>query len=614
MDTPFKVLFRQPKSRSEESETFITNFVTEEKLLYTMDDENVPTVVENKRLSLEFLCEDSEARLYMDGLDTLPLRVLGEETDKEVYIPPTNGEDFLLFDNVSKKQKHLETHMDGYYPFIPGYYRIKVVTNNVSYYSWLKVLPKQINESQWIAMRNDIENTLHGLAQDLVHKNSSLSYNSDIPIPVNLLRKLYIIKKDYFKWIEALKEINNNPRMKITKEYNLVPQGKVRSMDAASIRYRARHPESRDYIYSPKNVRSYDLLENQWIRKIITFIIKEVNELLNYITTHKLTVEKEIDAQLRFHHEDHAQIRLKRKVILELSNYESFIKRVRSNCIPILQSNWMKSVKEEQPQYIPHALNIDHRYKKIYDLYRLLKNDEMSVSLDSHYDYYWKRTDLLYEIWGFLQVIKALQHDSVGFKVVKGWIFDAIPQKQSIQVPFLESGTTIEFRKDNLKIHLVYDEELPLKKENTSLEKPIFTNSNHNKPDARLDFYKEDEYIGSIMIDFKYRPLHFVWDSYRVEGYKQNDTMRQLISYQSNMNSPFLYNKLFPGHWQRFKTVHEVWAVYPSHSGNRKISNNPLDTYSIRLMEVTPEEKQDNLYEGMANAIEKVINYYYGTP
>lgn len=613
MDTPFKVLFRQPKNKSEEYETLITNFVNEERLLYAMDDENVPTVVENKRLSLEFLCEDSEARLYMDGLDTLPLRVLGEENDKEVYIPPTNGEDFLLFDNVSKKQKYLETHMDGYYPFIPGYYRIKVVTDNVSYYSWLKVLPKQINESQWIAMRNDIENTLHGLAQDLIHKNSSLSYNTDIPIPVNLLRKLYIIKKDYFKWIEALKEINKNPRMKLTKEYNLVPQGKVRNMDAASIRYRARHPESRDYVYSPKNVRSYDLLENQWIRKIITFIIKEVNELLNYITAHKLTVKKEIDAQLRFHRETHTQISSKRKVILELSNYEAFIKRVRSSCIPILQSNWMKSVKDEQPQYIPHALNIDHRYKKMYDLYRLLKNEEMSVSLDSHYDYYWKRTDLLYEIWGFLQVIKALQHDSVGFRVVKGWIFDTIPQKQSIQIPFLESGTTIEFQKDNLKVRLVYDEELPLKKENTSLEKPIFTNSNHNKPDARLDFYKDEEYIGSIMVDFKYRPLHFVWDSYRVEGYKQNDTMRQLISYQSNMNSPFLYNKLFPGHWQRFKTVHEVWAVYPAHSGNRKISNNPLDAYSIRLMEVTPEEKQNNLYEGMANAIQKVIDYYYVT-
>ncbi len=95
MDTPFKVLFRQPKNKSEEYETIITNFVNEEKLLYAMDDENVPSVVENKRLSLEFLCEDSEARLYMDGLDTLPLRVLGEENDKEVYIPPTNGKDFF---------------------------------------------------------------------------------------------------------------------------------------------------------------------------------------------------------------------------------------------------------------------------------------------------------------------------------------------------------------------------------------------------------------------------------------------------------------------------------------------------------------------------------------
>ena len=52
-----------------------------------MEDENVPKVVENKDLSLEFICEDETARLYMDGLDTLPERDL--EIEKTIlHISP----------------------------------------------------------------------------------------------------------------------------------------------------------------------------------------------------------------------------------------------------------------------------------------------------------------------------------------------------------------------------------------------------------------------------------------------------------------------------------------------------------------------------------------------
>ena len=51
-----------------------------------MEDENVPKVVENKDLSLEFICEDETARLYMDGLDTLPERDLEIGEDDIAYI------------------------------------------------------------------------------------------------------------------------------------------------------------------------------------------------------------------------------------------------------------------------------------------------------------------------------------------------------------------------------------------------------------------------------------------------------------------------------------------------------------------------------------------------
>ena len=88
MVIPFKVIFRQNPNHHSEKEIPVTNFVQDETLLYRMEDENVPKVVENKDLSLEFICEDETARLYMDGLDTLPERDLEIGEDDIAYISP----------------------------------------------------------------------------------------------------------------------------------------------------------------------------------------------------------------------------------------------------------------------------------------------------------------------------------------------------------------------------------------------------------------------------------------------------------------------------------------------------------------------------------------------
>lgn len=601
MVIPFKVIFRQNPNHPSEKEIPVTNFVQDETHLYRMDDENVPEVVENKHLLLEFICEDETARLYMDGLDTLPERDLEFGEDDIAYISPELSPVYLYTNGRDSDNR------DGYYPLIPGHYRIKVVVKNVSYYSWLKVQPKQITEEQWVSMRDEVEETLNGLAQDLVRKNASLGINSSLPIPIHILRKLYIVKKDYLKWVNSLKTIQTEPRMRVRKEYNLVPGGKAGIVDATSIRYRSRHPESRDYVYTPKHTRNHNLLENQWIKKIVRFISREMNELLDYLHSHKEKIQREIKDERRFHHDEHIKIRLNSKVLDELIEYERFVRRVRSECLLVLKEKWMEEVEEAQALSIPHVLHLDSRYRQLYQLYRLLKNEELSITLDTNYDYYWKRTDLLYEIWGFLQLIDGLQQETVGFEVVKGWIFDTNPNSKTIKVPFLEPGTVVEFKKENIRLRLVYDEILPFDKKNTALDKPIYANDTHNRPDARMDIYKDDEYIGTIMVDFKYRPVNAIWTNSRR---KKNDVMRQLISYRENMSSPFLYNNKFSSQWHIFRPVHEVWAVYPKHEYNRQ-PKNPMDSYQVRLMELTPLEEKNGFHLGIAEAIKKVVDDYH---
>ena len=606
MVTPFKVVFRQPQSQSYEKEILVTDFVTDELQLYQMTDENIPEVIENKRLTLEFACEDDTARFYMDGLDTIPMRFLVIGEDDVAFLPPSTIPVLLYESNSDTK-----TNSDGFYPLIPGYYRIKVMVNGISYYSWLKVKPKQITEEQWISMREDIEETLHGLAQDLVRKNASLGINSTLPIPIYILRKLIIIKKEFSQWLIALKSIETDPRMRIRKVYHLVPEGKAGILDATSIRYRARHPESRDYVYNPINIRNYNLLENQWIKKILRFIVREMNTLLDYLEKHKEKAREEIKREQHFHPNEHVLVRTKVKVLEELTEYGRLVSRIKIESLNILGTEWLEEVEETQLMSIPHVMHLDARYRYFYYMYRVLKNEDFSISLDTSYDFYWKRTDLLYEIWGYLQLIDGLQHESIGYEVVKGWIFDMNPNTKSFQVPFLEPGTVVEFKKKNIMLRLVYDEMLPFKKEDTLLTQPLYTNGPNNRPDVRMDLYESDEYIGTIMIDFKYRPLRYIWDSNKLQPILQTDTMRQLLSYRNNMNSSFLYSQKYPGQWHRYRPVHEVWAVYPKHD-DYTVGKNPMESNQIRLMELTPLVDKEVFYKGIADAIQKVIDSYNG--
>ena len=145
--------------------------------------------------------------------------------------------------------------------------------------------------------------------------------------------------------------------MRIRKEYNLVPEGKAGIVDATSIRYRSRHPESRDYIYTPKHIRNHNLLENQWIKNCAFYLARN-EPLIDYLHSHKEKIQREIKSERHFHHDEHVEVRLKTKVLDELMEYERFVRRVRSECLLVLKEDWMEEVEEAQVLSIPHVLQL----------------------------------------------------------------------------------------------------------------------------------------------------------------------------------------------------------------------------------------------------------------
>lgn len=613
MDIPFKVVFQQSINRYTQKEVPIINFKHSIKELYAMLDEEIAVVTENLDLSLLFTSEDDTARFYMDGLDIISVNFLEEDEEYNSYFPPSSSPLYIFKNEGKKDNKNEQDNNLGYYPLIPGRYRIKVVANEETYYSWLKVEPKQINEEQWVSMREEVEETLHGLAQDLIRKNAGLEMDTDLPIPLQKLHKLYVLKKDFTKWITSLRHIKNHPRMRLKKEYNLVPREKAKYLDAASIRYLSRHPESKNEVYSPYRVQNYNLLENQWIKWIVRFITREINDLQSYLKKHKHYVEKELNQLKKYKSitPENIQFRSKEKVLEELNGYEKFISRVRSECISLLGADWIEEVDEQQPVTVSHVMRLDPSYRQIYKLYRELKSRDLSIDLEKNYDYYWKRTDLLYEIWGFIQVVKGLQTEKVGFQVEKGWIFNIDTQSESIELPFLEPGTRIDFKKDNITLRLVYDDSLPYNRKDTEKDSPLYANYTNNRPDTRIDLYEGEDYIGSIVLDFKYRPIWHIWDDKKLNPRYRIDTMKQLISYRDNLKSIYLYQgKISDSAWSQYNPIHEVWALYPKHINNNK-PKDPMDEYGIRLMELTPLDEKEFFYDGLAEAIQKVLNFYH---
>ncbi|MBA4537271.1 hypothetical protein H1Z61_08975 [Bacillus aquiflavi] len=152
----------------------------------------------------------------------------------------------------------------------------------------------------------------------------------------------------------------------------------------------------------------------------------------------------------------------------------------------------------------------------------------------------------------------------------------------------MKQGETIELFKDDTELHLVYDQEI-----NDDASKLLHTDAGNKRPDLRLEFFKKE----SISIDFKYRPLRYIWNTR-----ERNDVMDQLTAYRDNFYSQHIYAISFPGIYRSFRAIQEVWAVYPQHENNKKIGK----PRNICLVELTPDVDKEFFVARLKESIEDI--------
>lgn len=553
MALPFKVTFKQGY-RVVPVLDFSENDAVD-RLPETVLYENVP-------LTVLFESDDDQARFYMDGLDALPVRQIREDNETgEAYLAPS-PHPVILYENT-----------EAFYPFIPGHYRIEVVVRGRTYYSWMTIAPKQVDRAAWQAMRDEIEAVLTGLARDFGRQATVGVPLGEEGLSPQAVRMLMTVKQRYASIMAAIHDIYRAPRGKIKKIYTRVPAGRFAVYDEATIRHRLRHPEEMRRLKVPQREIDYDLIENKMLKRLIRAWMAVLADHPGQGKRNG-TEPDDWPGAREGATDDPARG-------VDEQEWADRLLKMKKALQRLYNAPWMKKVDATKPvSASPHALS-DSRYQVMVRLYE----EWFKPAAPREAAGPWKRTDKLYEIWGVIKLIRCLSEGPLGFRPVEGWLFDGKEDSGAIQD--LPEGTRIVFEKGAARIHLVYDEKLPRTSGPTDPDRlPLFMTHGHNRPDARLDFYVEAVYIGSLLVDFKYRPRAYIWQPEQLETGVRPKVMAQLIDYGNACRSRFLFGAPDHPFFFGINPVLEVWGLYPDEQRSGEVIHDP--DYRLRLMDMTP--------------------------
>jgi hypothetical protein len=577
---PFKLVFYQ-KERS----IPVTVLGTDENFF----DENAVIVTENIELSLLFQCEDSKAMLYIAGLELLDISKVDNDGNNILH-PST--EKRLLFQNY-----------DTHYPLIPGFYPIKVVAFGKSYYSTLQIETKQITRSQWEYMKDELENELTGLAQDFIQNKFGIGHSLIRVVPMKLLNDFELILKHYNKVMIALNDIALKPRYKLKKEYKLTLLTRAKYLDERSLRYQLTHPDKKEIIQAPINVIDYNLLENKWLKMIVATFIDTLNQFNTAVNSSIHSLEEECSQlEIRIAYQKNASIKYAEteKALTTLSQYKEKCRSMKRSFERFYQSYWLKDVSESNGSLFSNILNMDTRYRIVYQLYRKIVSNLFHVGIDNSFSSQWKSTDKLYEIWGYMHICKTLL--KLGYQPIAGWLFS---YTDNLFVPTLKPGTRVKFKKEDLTLHLIYDQRIPNDEKETDLEyNPLFNLGLHNRPDGRMDVYKENTFIGSLIFDLKYRQLDTLFNG---NSNYSKPVIDQLFDYQRQKVSLYIYGDLVPLQKKHQIRPFIVWGIYPSKDSSLKKRSQKHWGGNVHLLRLCPGDDFDFIANELKKEIENML-------
>lgn len=502
-------------------------------------------------------------RFTMDGLDVVTIP--GEERENgQTYIAPFRRQDqpLLLFEGQD-------------FPLVPGYYVLTVEGGGRSWYGLMEITPKYMGKQSWQDMRDELTDEIRTLSFDFMKKNIHISKALEGALGLNtsMLLRFYTISSESSVVLSVLDELSHTANARMVLRLKQIRQEEGRRPDP---HIRPQHVKERPGAERMPALRAEitrDVEENRFAKSILLALDHILQQFL-----------EEIDGPIRRLEEKQAELRkytwgleykTGEKALPRLSLYRRRARRIKDSISRVSRAPWFEEAGTATEGEVPMTVFMDPRYSVLYRLYKNLSDPAQSLDVSSFYQFQWKRTDKLYEMWSFLQFIKAL--------TAKGWELEegisVIREEGRYRLSSLESGTEIKLRREGEEVHLTYDGILPASSADTDRENhPLYTNNSHRQPDLRLDYYKGGLYYGSLVADFKYRDLLFLW-----QDETRSASLRRQFNAYRDMNTRFYRDLDETASLRDSRPVKEVWAVFP-----REIPGKSDEDYSLRFIPLAP--------------------------
>lgn len=230
---------------------------------------------------------------------------------------------------------------------------------------------------------------------------------------------------------------------------------------------------------------TYDVAENRFAKAILLRLAKNLRDFVSEVDG--FIARLDARCQVLLPYTQNQEYRRGEAALVKFRDYRKQALAILRDIERVTRAAWFEEAGSRMPPLIPMTVLCDPRYSLLYHLHRHLEKPEESYSVADFYQFQWKRTDKLYELWGFLQFIKALS--SLGWEMEEG--MSVIKEDGRYRLSSLESGAVITMKKGEEAIRLTYDGIVPAASADTDrMTAPLYTNNAHRQPDLRMDCYQ----------------------------------------------------------------------------------------------------------------------------
>ena len=548
-------------------------------------EEDCATIKENDEMDLYFNSTDKEARLYLDALECCPSsnRIM---VDDEGFVYCTPGEEVIKLYRSDSSYDALRVDV----------LQISVMCGLNSYFSFLKIAPKQLSLEEWKIMRDDLETEIQGLAQDIVRRNIGLGDEAKGLLPPDDLYAFLIINKNAHAIMSALLDIKDKPKYKLKKRYEEVDESKNREIDTETVKKYLQRGALNHTLFVPRRDIVYDIQENRLLKKIVKAYDEKLAHFIDVIYS-TLNYRK----QRLTRYPKHSLY--DEKYIQGLESYLATAEKLKKITNIIKSAEWFQTVKNPEDMFIPHSFAVDSRYGSLYRMYSEMNKRNFSVQLDPQYSYSWKKSSSLYEMWCYICICRSFlqQYTEVGLRVQDIFMKDHL-------FPFLKSGTKILLENEDSAVEIIYDSVLPKKSEQVKLYgHPLYITGKHTRPDICINMYskKSGWYVGSFIIECKYRSLKAFW-------YGNTWSSREQIkAYHNDSKSPLFFNG-FLDLFTSSRPVLHVFTFTPDIFDEREYSDDQVTLLTFRPTKDRDivEKVCERLIDEVSNAVKLADQFY----